>query len=605
MKRLFAMLLALIVTLSVAACRHTSPDDPTKAPEPTPIPGSMNTESPSAEPTQSASAADIEFAEMDKKLFVSSVIRDGLTYHQYVKDPASFGIDEAEVERGWGDESYAAYLNGVDEDKKLLNDLNSIDYASLSDYNKLAYDNIKLILEQSLQMGDTYYYEEPLLPLNGIHSMLPLMLTLYEINGKQDVDNYLTLLEDSARYLGQIEQFEIEKANKGLFMTENALDQVLETCNKYVKEGKNFFLIEFFEKTIGENELGISNEDKQAYLSRNEKYIIDELLPAYEKLANTLDSLRSKCMEFSGAVNRGEDALKWYKYDVQQSGACFYDISEIEKRLKNLCESTYVDMIGIMQNNPNIYNHYFDSITSGNAESDVEYLESLITDIYPSLQEQEIDFLTVPEAVADDFSPAAYLISAFDDPSRNVVMFNPSADTSTLLFTLAHECFPGHLYQTQYFRQLEGLSLSQQLIAPTGYTEGWAVFSEVFIADYASDYDAKTCKVKQLESTLFNVLIPAYVSLKINMDGWTDDQVGAYLDTYSINQDGYRDVLYEYAVDMPTYFFNYALGYMNTKLIYDGVNPNGNAENLEFFTEYLNYGPCAFNILFDKFNISF
>ena len=262
-------------------------------------------------------------------------------------------------------------------------------------------------------------------------------------------------------------------------------------------------------------------------------------------------------------------------------------------------------MITIIQNNPTVYNYYFNDVTSGSAEEDVEYLESLIQNVYPKIADQEIDFVTVPDAVADDFSPAAYLISAFDDPSRNVVMFNPSADTSTLLFTLAHECFPGHLYQTQYFRQLDGLSLSQQLAAPTGYTEGWAVFSEMFITNYTSQYDEKTCEVKQLESTLFNILIPAYISLKVNIDGWTEEQVGAYLETYSINEEGFRSIVYEYAIDMPDYFFNYALGYLCTKLIYDSVNPASDADKLEFFTCYLNYGPCTFDILFEKFNLEF
>lgn len=603
MKRFFSLFLAALMLLSFAACTCNQENSPTHTPEL--ILTAEPTGTPEAKPTAEPSEEDLKFEELDKELFVSAVISDGLTYHQYVKNPASFGIDEADIERGWGVFSYSAYLESMEENNDYFERLEAIDREQLSELNQIAYDNLMSSYTRTMQMGDIYYNAEPLLPLNGDHSMLPLMLTLYEINNSEDIENYMTLLEDTDEYLGMIEQFEREKADLGMFMTENALNQVLETCEKYVKSGKKFFLVDSFESALKSENLDLSEGERQNYLERNENYIVNELLPAYQSLIDTLNSLRSKCSAFTGAVNRSGDALEWYKYNVQGNGACFYDVSRIERRLKSLCESTYNNMITIIQNNPTVYNYYFNDVTSGSAEEDVEYLESLIQNVYPKIADQEIDFVTVPDAVADDFSPAAYLISAFDDPSRNVVMFNPSADTSTLLFTLAHECFPGHLYQTQYFRQLDGLSLSQQLAAPTGYTEGWAVFSEMFITNYTSQYDEKTCEVKQLESTLFNILIPAYISLKVNIDGWTEEQVGAYLETYSINEEGFRSIVYEYAIDMPDYFFNYALGYLCTKLIYDSVNPASDADKLEFFTCYLNYGPCTFDILFEKFNLEF
>lgn len=603
MKRFFSLFLVALMLFNFAACTCNQENNPTNTPEP--ILTAEPAETPRAEPTVEPSAEDVKFEELDKELFVNTVISDGLTYHQYVKDPASFGIDEADIERGWGVFSHSAYLESMEENNAYFEKLEAINREQLSERNQIAYDNLMSIFTRSIRMGDTYYNSEPLSPLNGDHSLLPLMLTLYEINNSDDIENYMTLLEDTDEYIGMIEQFEREKADLGMFMTENALDQVLETCKKYVKSGREFFLVDSFESTLKSKNLDLNEAERQNYLERNENYIVNELLPAYQSLIDTLESLRSKCSAFTGAVNRGEDALEWYKYSVQGNGACFYDLSKIERRLKSLCESTYNNMFTIIQNNPIIYNYYFNDVTSGSAEGDVEYLESLIRDVYPKIAEQEIDFITVPDAVADDFSPAAYLISAFDDPSRNVVMFNPSADTSTLLFTLAHECFPGHLYQTQYFRQLDGLSLSQQLSAPTGYTEGWAVFSEVFITNYTSQYNEKTCEVKQLESTLFNILIPAYISLKVNIDGWTEEQVGTYLETYGINEDGFRSIIYEYAIDMPDYFFNYAIGYLCTKLIYDSVNPASDADKLEFFTQYLNYGPCTFDVLFEKFNLEF
>lgn len=599
MKRIISVMLVFIMLLSFCACDVHRGDSTT---EPT---VTQQTALYSTQEPFKATAADIEFMELDRELFISTVTSDGLTFHQYVKNPESFGIDEESVERGWGDFSYESYLEGLEENLALKQELDAIDYDSLSEYNKLAYDNLSLLLDETIDAGDTFYYNEPLKTLNGDHSMLPLMLTMYEINCKEDIDNYLTLLQDSDRYINQIIQFEIQKSERGLFMTENALDQVIKTCKKYVDEGKNFFLIDFFEQIIKENDFFLSKDEKKNYIEINNSYIISTLLPAYSRLIETLESLRGSCSSFVGASQRGEGTLEYFKKSVCSSGACFYDVGVIEQRLETLCKETFAELMQIMQSDSKVVRYYYSDKTTGDTQDDINYLKQIMQSKYPELAEQQIEFVSVPKAVADDFSPAAYLISAYDDSSRNVILLNPSSDTSSILFTLAHECFPGHLYQTQYFRNLSGLTLTQQVFAPTGYTEGWAVMSENCIADYMDDFYAPACKVSQLESTLLNILIPAYCSLKINMDAWDEDQVMNYLEYFGVAQQSYYEVINEYAINMPDYFFNYALGYMCTKIIYDSCDCQTDEEHVEFFTKYLNYGPCYFNILFDKFEIDF
>lgn len=279
------------------------------------------------------------------------------------------------------------------------------------------------------------------------------------------------------------------------------------------------------------------------------------------------------------------------------------DSDKIAGMLETICSDTFTRMYQEIISDMSAINDYEKAVTSGNVEEDVDYLLKLIADIYPSVSEQQISYVTVPDAVAEDFSPAAYLISAFDDPSRNIVLLNPTSQDDNMLFTMAHECFPGHLYQTQYFRALDGLSLTQQATAPIGYTEGWAVFSELMIAGEAEEYGTSICTIKQLESILCNILIPAYVSTMVNLRGGTKAEIREYLVQFGLDVDDYVDILYEYAVDMPLYFFDYALGYMYTTLIYDSVGPKTVEEKNAFFTEYLGYGPCQFDILFDKFDI--
>ena len=107
--------------------------------------------------------------------------------------------------------------------------------------------------------------------------------------------------------------------------------------------------------------------------------------------------------------------------------------------------------------------------------------------------------------------------------------------------------------------------------------------------------------LREYESVLANILIPAYVSIKVNCEGWTTGDIGDYLKSFGLDQQEYIDVIYEYSIDMPLYFFNYAMGYVYTNKIYESVNHRSDGDKTAFFKRYLNMGPCMFDILLEEF----
>lgn len=596
-KGLLAALLAVVMLFSTACSLGGLDWETTKQP-------TQQTTEPTQEPAHEKTAADEAFEALDRELFVSLVTSSGLTFHQFVKDAASFDIAEEDVQRGWGELSPEADAADYAENEEIRQKLSEIDRAQLSKRNRIAYDNLILSLDltdEIYAVPDAYYYSEPLTIFNGDHTTLPLMLSMYEINSAADAENYVLLLEDTPRYIGQIEQFEREKAEKGLFMTENALDTVLESCKKFAETGSECFLIGFLEDELAHAAFEISEQEKADLLERSRNCILNELLPAYKSLADTLEQLRPQCGSFAGACMRGVDAKDYFAAAIKSNAACDADYSAMAEALEEKISSVYKKIVKIMLTDLNALKEYEKDMTSGDVETDVEYLKELIDGIYPHIPAQSIQYVTIPDAVAEDFSPAAYMISAFDDPTRNVVLLNPTAEDSTMLFTLAHECFPGHLYQTQYFRNIDGLPLMQQIGAPTGYSEGWAVFSELFISEISEKYGTGGCMLREYESVLTNILIPAYTSIMVNCEGWKTEDINEFLEPFGLNQQGYVDIIYEYAIDMPQYFFNYAMGYVYTSKIYEAVKPSSDENKTAFFGRYLDMGPCLFNILFEEF----
>ena len=83
-------------------------------------------------------------------------------------------------------------------------------------------------------------------------------------------------------------------------------------------------------------------------------------------------------------------------------------------------------------------------------------------------------------------SPAFYMIPPIDNSGENVIYINPGhiSDDLTLFTTLAHEGYPGHLYQTVYYSATKHPPI-RDLLSFGGYTEGWATYCEMLSYYYS------------------------------------------------------------------------------------------------------------------------
>ena len=80
----------------------------------------------------------------------------------------------------------------------------------------------------------------------------------------------------------------------------------------------------------------------------------------------------------------------------------------------------------------------------------------------------------------EHLSPAFYMIPAIDNTEENVIYINRAHmnDDLTLFTTLAHEGYPGHLYQTVYYENTDPDPI-RSVMDFGGYVEGWATYAEM------------------------------------------------------------------------------------------------------------------------------
>ena len=219
---------------------------------------------------------------------------------------------------------------------------------------------------------------------------------------------------------------------------------------------------------------------------------------------------------------------------------------------------------------------------------------------FPELPECSCTIKAVPEALELSLSPAFYLTPPMDRFQDNVIYINGSeeyADTP-LYTTLAHEGYPGHLYQTVYFSSVCDDPIRHLLSFPA-YTEGWATYVEFqsYFFDNGLSPELQNLLMRNQAVTLG---IHALLDLNINYYGWTRDQTAAFLEeTYGITDRETSDRMFDAMVDNPSNYLEYYVGWLEIQQMREQAEETlgSSFDPMEFHTFLLDLGPAPFTVI--------
>ena len=478
--------------------------------------------------------------------------------------------------------------------------MEKLDQSALSEQDKLAYDTLLQVIEWDLEGEEFYGYYEPLTPYTGIQADLPLVFWFYELNNKQDVEDYLTLLADVPRFfqdLLEYEQYRAEKLN--IFMIEANLDMVIGDLDEIINARDTIFLIPLFEESIA-NVPGLTEAEIQAYEDRNVSLLTNEFHQAFVDLKAGLEALRPYCREEKGIkASKNETYLRWFEYQLRITCDENADTDFISNLLLNYGRD-------FLNKAMNAYQTASSSshISMGSVEENVAYLRGLLDPLLPALPEVEVRYEEVSDELKDIAAPAFYLIPAFDDWQHNTIGLNEPQEAGNLLSTLAHEGFDGHLYQYVYHRSLPGLSLSQQLLESTAYAEAWSQFSEHLLADNIDKKYTKDDMRADHYGSQCIVELVGYWAVRVNYFGDGFDKVYAQMGRLmGMDKDSFRSDIYDpFIIGHPFYYMPYAYGYARLiDLLTQAKTALGDKfDEKAFYAQYLNYGPSHFDLLADR-----
>ena len=542
-----------------------------------------------------AESSDRQFRTFTRSLFQTEVSANTISLHYTLRSPSDYGIADIPATYGSLSSDPVAAKASV---RNILSSLQEFDPATLSSENALTFKILDTYLKNASTGTDYLLYQEPLGPVSGIHTQLPVLLSEYSFYDTQDVETYLALLKETPSYFDSVIQFEQKKAASGLFMPDYQADSVLDTCQSFIDMGKENYLISTFSERIASLDLLPENK-KDSFQKENMKLVTEEIYPAYQNLITAIKSLKGKGTNEQG-LSHFPYGKKYYEYLVRQTTGCNESIS----RLRLMTRAQILEDLSAMQK---ILFPADAALTQASVleqtspDSMLDDLRSKITDTFPEIPDVDFQVKYVPESMQDYLSPAFYMIPAIDNLTENVIYINNGQTASglNLYTTLAHEGYPGHLYQTVYFSASEPDPI-RSILDFGGYVEGWATYAEM-MSYYLAPLSKTEASLLQKNSSVILGLY-ALADMGIHYDGWSVTDTVRFFSDYGINDPNAVQSVYELIIGSPANYLKYYIGYLKFyELKKEMADTLGNQfSQKEFHRAVLDVGPAPFEIVYDE-----
>lgn len=569
-----ALALCAVMTLSLASC----------------------TEAPSQQTfwDEGKESENEKFTALTSEFFRDSLKNDMLNLHFTVMEPENYGIERPAMD---------LFAESDVDYEEFLSFLERIDYHSLSRRNRITYDILKEDLSDAIEwaslndIGSSFSYS------SGVQSNLITYAVEYEFFIEQDVVDYLDMMNQVGEYFEYLYEGEEERAENGFGFSDEVLSDVIEQFDVIYGDGEDTCLISSFDERVSSLDF-LTESEKQEYMSENREAVLNVVLPAYEDTAEKLSSLMGKGTNAGGIC--GYDGGEEYYEMLVKSYANFNGTAEeLYAKLSDFYDEQYDRLVRLVQGSEKNYNMYYQWAT-GDVKSltdpveSLEFFSSHLDGYFPVIENTTYTVKYLSESVANTMpnTLAYYLIPQIDHYTNGSITINGYAsDDAGLMNTIAHEGYPGHLYQNVYFLSTNPDPV-RSLFSFSGYAEGWAVYA-ANQAEYIYEYPASCSIYPQLNeiNTSLSYAIYAMMDIGVNYEGWGIPYITGMLGC----DEETAQILYTTLVEMPGVYLSYGAGNMLMYELRDKAQAlaGSNFDLVEYHRLILDIGPCNFGLLED------
>lgn len=527
-----------------------------------------------------------------------------VTLHFKLSNPSAYGI-KAPVSPTYGDLSSDALKKNCSRSKELLQKLYTFPTSSLTKKQKLTWQIFQDYLNESIMNEKYILYSSPL-GTNGLQSEIPVTLSEYRLDNEKDIKDYLSLVNQVPELFTQILDFEQERRNAGLISPSFVISDTIDQIDQFLNASEeNNPLIQSFEERLAEVE-SLSKDQKASYIANNRLLVTDKVLPAYKSLKTSLqaytnDSKNTSSKERLCEYKNGQD---YYKFLLMSNVGTDFSPEDCITILESQLKNTVKDISSLTTKNKDLYTEYLSATPALSAPKEIMNTlknDSLID--FPEIKNISCQLKNIPDALSGTSACAFYLVPPIDSTKDNIIYINKSrVDSNELFSTLAHEGYPGHLYQTNYFLTTNPSPL-RTFLHCAGYDEGWGTYAQLYSYNFIEfkNVDEQTTKqLRQLyrDNDLLSLSLSSLCDLYVNYKNYDENALANYLQTYGIDKDSAQN-LYRYVIENPTTYLSYSIGYYELDQLKQTMSDSlGKAFKISDFHEaVLNVGSCNFSIL--------
>lgn len=534
------------------------------------------------------------FSEFCTTLFREEMKSNTMNLHFTLKDPKAAGIDSYEITLGSlsGDSPH----NQARQLKKLSEELKKYSHRSLKGKDRLTCRLLSDYISRQQNLAAYPYYDEPLTPSGGVTSQLPVLLAEYTFRNTRDIKDYLGLLSQMDTYFLGILDYEQKKADAGLFMSDEACLKVIEGCEVFTEHPDDNFLIDTFSNRLNAMD-GLTDTQKNAYLKQHSKVLSDHVIPAYSQMIKGLTMLLGRGHNNWGLCNFPEGKA-YYEAVVSADTGCDDSVEDLFSQITKARREDLTFCQNLLEKNPKLASQSPKPDAALKEENAmISRLQKEILTDFPAPPQTDVEICHVDPALSEYLAPAFYITAPIDDISHNRIYINDAKNDTDIYYftTLAHEGYPGHLYQTICTSSYGAPEVLSLLNYP-GYTEGWATYTEMQAFYYAGlDQDLASLLQHNQAATLS---LYATADIGIHYFGWEKEKIAAFWSEYGVDDTATVKRITDLILEEPGNYLKYYVGYLKFRQMREQFALENKSFSVSAFHEaILRTGPSPFSVL--------
>lgn len=479
--------------------------------------------------------------------------------------------------------------------------LTAFNYDKLTEEQQFIYDINLTYYENELTSAPFYLYATNF-NTSGAHSQIPILLAEYSFYSTEDIDDYLKLMNESYDYIEAMLEFETYRAKEGYRLSDYSIDEVVKNCEEFINSNPNVLLTVFEEKLEAFPEL--TEEERKNYIEANEAALNDSLLPAYELIISKLEETKTLC-DAPEPLGSTEEGKEYYEYLIRYYTGSSKSMSKLNKMSEKAMRSYIMDVMDLYQEDESLFNEYYAYEAPDIAPEEMLLsLQEQMAEDFPELESPSYEVKYVSEALEEMLNPAFYMIPPIDSQETNVIYINgsPEYENYNMFTVMAHEGFPGHLYQQNYFYSTNPHYIRSTL-SFLGYAEGWATYVENYYG-YAYSDMSEGCAFMAQNDSMLGIALSTLIDFGVNYYGWSLEDTENYLTAMGYPAE-IAEELYNVVFDDPGVYSSYFIGCLEVmELRKTAEKELGKDFELKDFHQFLlETGPAPFDLIEEKMTI--